>query len=136
LIETLIILPKLLKEGTFAFLLLFMKKENDWKDRLGVVFSTKPDFEYKQDSDVQNETLPPEKQDLRVQLSTKHRKGKTVTLVTGYTGKEEDLRILEKELKTRCATGGSSKDMEIILQGDCRGKIIAYLKSRNYRVKG
>ena len=113
-----------------------MRKENDWKDRLGVVFSTKPDYQYSQDLNPQDETLPPERQDLRVQLSTKHRKGKTVTLITGFMGKEEDLRFLEKELKTKCATGGSSKDMEIIIQGDFRKKIVDYLRSRKYKVRG
>jgi len=113
-----------------------MSKDNDWKDRLGIVYSTNQEFSYNQAGSGGEETLPPEKQNLRVQLSTKHRKGKTVTLLTGFVGKTEDLQLLEKELKSKCATGGSSKDGEIIIQGDFREKISNYLKSKNYKVKG
>ncbi len=113
-----------------------MSKDKDWKDRLGVVYSTKEDFSYEKEMQAEEETLPPEKQNLRIQLSTKHRKGKTVTLITGFVGKEEDLKSLEKDLKTKCATGGSAKDGEIIIQGDFREKIINHLKSKNYRAKG
>lgn len=113
-----------------------MSKENDWKDRLGVVFSTNKEFQYNQKKDDTDETLPPQKQNLRIQLSTKQRKGKTVTLITGFIGRIEDLQKLEKELKSKCATGGSSKEGEIIIQGDFREKIINYLRSKDYRVKG
>ena len=113
-----------------------MNKTNDWKDRLGVVYSTNQEFRYEVGKESGEETLPPEKQDLRIQLSTRHRKGKTVTLVTGFIGHADDLRQLEKELKSKCATGGSSKDGEIIIQGDFREKIKSYLHSKNYRFKG
>ena len=111
-------------------------KNNDWKERLGIVYSTNENYEYDTEASQADQTLPPEKQNLRIQLSTKHRKGKTVTLVSGFVGKNEDLLVLEKELKTKCATGGSSKDGEIIIQGDFREKISSYLKSKNYKVKG
>jgi translation initiation factor 1 len=113
-----------------------MNKGKDRKDRLGVVYSTNQDFRYEQEQNFTDETLPPEKQNLRIQLSTKHRKGKTVTLVTGFIGKQEDLQLLEKDLKSKCATGGTSKDGEIIIQGDFREKISNYLKLKNYKVKG
>jgi len=113
-----------------------MNKNNDWKERLGMVYSTNKDFQFEKNSDSEGETLPPEKQNLRVQLSTKQRKGKTVTLITGFIGKTDDLQSLEKELKTKCATGGSSKAGEIIIQGDFREKIVTYLKLKNYKVKG
>ncbi|MCB8999982.1 MAG: translation initiation factor [Bacteroidales bacterium] len=113
-----------------------MSKSNDWKDRLGIVYSTNQEFSYEKGSGEEEETLPPEKQSLKIQLSTKHRKGKSVTLITGFVGKEEDLKSLEKEIKTKCATGGSVKDGEIIIQGDLREKISGFLKSKNYKVKG
>jgi len=113
-----------------------MSKTNDWKDRLGIVYSTKQDFNYEGGEKMSDETLPPEKQNLRIQLSTKHRKGKTVTLITGFIGMENDLKSLEKEIKTKCATGGSCKDGEIIIQGDFREKITVFLKSKSYKVKG
>jgi translation initiation factor 1 len=113
-----------------------MNKNNDWKERLGVVYSTNQDFRYDDETENSDATLAPEKQNLRIQLSTKHRKGKTVTLITGFIGKTQDLQLLEKELKSKCATGGSSKDGEIIIQGDFREKVLNYLKSKNYKVKG
>ena len=74
----------------------------DWKDRLGVVYSTNPDYPYQGDDGERAGTLPPEQQDLRVLSDRKNRKGKVVTLVTGFTGTETDLRELGKYLKSRC----------------------------------
>jgi translation initiation factor 1 len=113
-----------------------MKKDNDWKERLGIVYSTNNEYGFQYDENEQPVTLPPEKQVLKLQLSTKHRNGKTVTLVTGFIGKSDDLHILEKELKTKCATGGSIKDGEIIIQGDFRDRIREYLILKKYKVKG
>ena len=113
-----------------------MSDKNNWKERLGMVYSTNPDFKFENKSDQEEETLPPSKQILRIQLSTKHRKGKTVTLITGFIGKEKDLKSLEKELKAKCATGGSSKDNEIIIQGNFIEKAGQFLRSMGYKVKG
>jgi translation initiation factor 1 len=112
-----------------------MNKTNNWKDRLGVVYSTNQDYKFEESTSKQEDTLPPEKQNLRIQLSIKHRKGKTVTLITGFVGRTEDLQALEKELKSKCATGGTSKEGEIIIQGDFREKISTYLKSKNFKVR-
>jgi translation initiation factor 1 len=112
-----------------------MNKSNDWKDRLGVVYSTRQDYNYEENSSKQEDTLPPEKQNLRIQLSTKHRKGKTATLITGFVGRTEDLQALEKDLKSKCATGGTCKEGEIIIQGDFREKISIYLRSKNFKVR-
>lgn len=108
---------------------------NDWKDRLGTVYSTNPDFQYETSADENIETLAPGKQDLRVQLDKKQRNGKKATLITGFVGKEEDLKTLAKLLKTRCGVGGSAKDGEILIQGDFCNKVIDILKSENYKVK-
>jgi translation initiation factor 1 len=108
---------------------------NDWKDRLGMVYSTNPDFQYETNQDGEQETLPPNKQDLRVQLDKKQRAGKKATLITGFVGKEQDLKELAKFLKTKCGVGGSSKDGEILIQGDFCNKVIEILKSENYKVK-
>jgi translation initiation factor 1 len=108
---------------------------NDWKDRLGVVFSTNPDYEYENDKEEKQETLPANQQDLRVSLDRKKRKGKSVTLITGFTGTEEDLKTLGKTLKTKCGVGGTAKDGEILIQGDFRKKIIEILKDIGYKVK-
>lgn len=108
---------------------------NDWKDRLGVVFSTNPDHQYNYDESQEQETLPNNKQDLRVMLDKKQRGGKKVTLVTGFVGSTEDLKNLGKLLKTKCGVGGTAKDGEIIIQGDFRDKIVEILKKEDYKVK-
>ena len=108
---------------------------NDWKERLGTVYSTNPVFQYNKDIDDESETLDPGKQDLRVQLDKKQRNGKKATLITGFVGKDEDLKVLAKLLKTKCGVGGSAKDGEILIQGDFCNKVIEILKVENYRVK-
>lgn len=110
--------------------------ENDWKARLGVVFSTNPDFQYTTDDEEEVETLPPAKQNLRVWLDRNHRGGKTVTLIKGFVGSEEDLKDLAKELKNRCGVGGSAKDGEIIIQGAHRERVLEILQAKGYRAKG
>ena len=108
--------------------------DNDWKKRLGVVYSTDPDFDYDSGQE-EPETLPPGEQILYVSLDRKNRKGKIVTLVEGFKGTAEALKILGKELKSRCGTGGSVKEGEIIVQGDFRERVVALLQEKGYRVK-
>jgi len=108
---------------------------NDWKERLGVVFSTNPDFSYQNNKEDESDTLPPNRQDLRVTLDKKQRAGKSVTLITGFIGKENDLKELGKLLKTKCGVGGTVKDGEILIQGDFRAKILDILKKSGYKAK-
>lgn len=110
-----------------------MSKKN--KNIQGVVYSTNPDFEYKHEQEEYTETLPNEKQDLRVLLDKKQRAGKAVTLVTGFVGKQEDLEVLGKLLKTKCGVGGTVKEGEIMIQGDFRDKIMLLLHQSGYKAK-
>lgn len=108
-------------------------KSNDWKDRLNVVYSTNPDYIYettKEEEEVT--TLPPQQQKLRVSTDRHQRGGKTVTLIKGFIGTEDDLKELGKYLKGKCGVGGSVKEEEIIIQGDFKTKIVELLKAEGY----
>ena len=107
-------------------------KSNDWKDRLNVVYSTNPDFNYECIEEEEAETLPKNQQKLRVGIEKKGRGGKTVTLIKGFIGSEDDLKDLSKWLKTKCGVGGSAKEGEIIIQGDFKQRIIELLKAEGY----
>lgn len=106
-------------------------KKNDWKDRLNVVYSTNPDFQY-ETTDDEVQTLPKQQQKLRVAIERKGRGGKTATVVTGFVGSDDDLNALARFLKTKCGVGGTAKDAEIIIQGDLKQKVIELLKSDGY----
>lgn len=112
-----------------------MSKKNDWKKRDGVVYSTESSFDYSYQQSSESNTLPPQQQNLKVQLDKHGRAGKQVTLVTGFTGTADDLEKLTKLLKTKCGVGGSSKDGEILIQGDAREKIVAILVKEGYKAK-
>ena len=109
-----------------------MAKDNDWKSRLQVVYSTNPDYNYVTDDEPEAETLPKQQQKLRVQMEKNHRGGKTVTIVRGFIGTDDDLKDLAKFLKTRCGVGGSAKEGEIIIQGDFKSKVIELLIKEGY----
>ena len=105
---------------------------NDWKKRLDMVYSTNPDYHFNDESDNNIETVAEGKQLLRISLDKRNRKGKSVTLITGFSGSEEDLDSLVKLLKTKCGVGGSTKDGEIIIQGDHRNKVLDILQKEGY----
>lgn len=107
-------------------------KKNDWKERLNIVYSTNPNFQYSTDEMEENETIPKQQQKLRVSIEKNHRGGKTVTLVKNFTGTAEEMKELGKILKTKCGVGGSVKDGEIIVQGDFKEKVIDILKKEGY----
>ena len=98
----------------------------------GLVYSTDPGFALQANEQANVITLPAEYQKLNVALDKKHRAGKTVTLVTGFEGNEDDLHELAKQLKSFCGTGGSIKNNSIIIQGDNREKILQWLQKRGY----
>ena len=112
-----------------------MGNKNDKKERINVVYSTNPIYQYEYNQEEAQETLAPEKQNLRVTLDSKQRKGKTVTLVQGFVGTEEDLKELAKLLKNKCGVGGSVKDGEIIIQGEVKEKVLTILRDNKYRPK-
>lgn len=110
-------------------------KDNDWKQRLNIVYSTNPDMHYETDEEEEEETLPANRQKLRISLDKRNRKGKEVTLITGFVGTDSDLKDLARRLKTRCGVGGSARGGEILIQGDFRQKIAELLKSDGYNAR-
>jgi translation initiation factor 1 len=129
------------KNGTFEGLKprldsnLMSKKTNDWKKRDGIVFSTADSFDYQFGEEESQDTLSPNQQKLRVLLDKKSRAGKQVTLIEGFVGSEEDLKELGKLLKNKCGVGGSTKDGEILIQGDHRDKVLQVLTQAGYGAK-
>ena len=99
-------------------------KNNDWKERLGMVYSTNPDFQYETTQEPEVETLPKEKR--------RNRGGKVVTFATGFVGSDTDLKELGKWLKNKCGVGGSVKDGELIVQGDFKNRVVELLKEEGY----
>jgi translation initiation factor 1 len=109
--------------------------DNDWKKRLGMVYSTNPDFQFESGDQEEAQQLAPGQQRLYVSLDKKNRKGKKVTLVNGFQGSSEDLRSLAKELKIRCGAGGSVVDNNILIQGDFRDRVVTLLQDKGFKVK-
>lgn len=107
-------------------------KKNDWKDRLGMVYSTNPDFQFVTDDEPEAETLPKNQQRLRVRIEKNGRGGKTATIISGFIGSEADLKELGKWLKGRLGVGGSAKDGEVLIQGDFKQRVIDLLKADGY----
>ena len=112
------------------------KKKNEAKS--GVVYSTNPNWEKTdegQEDEQITETLPPDKQNLRITLDKKLKGGKKATVIYNFVGSDDDLIELSKKLKTTCAVGGTAKDGEIILQGDCMDKVKSELSKLGYPFK-
>ena len=107
---------------------------NDWKERLGVVFSTNPDFNYNTAEESEPTTLDPQKQNLKVWLD-RLKGGRVATVVRGFVGSSDDLAALGKELKKSCGVGGTAKDGEIIIQGDHRDRVVELLTKAGYKCK-
>ncbi len=105
------------------------------KEKINIVYSTNPNFNYQFDEEQEMETLPVNQQKLYVSIDRKQRGGKEVTLIEGFVGTEEDIKELGKKIKTKCGVGGSVKDSEILIQGNFKDKVFDLLTNDGYQVK-
>jgi len=103
--------------------------------RVGVVYSTNNDYDYDHDGDWEQDPIPISEQELSVHIEKKGRGGKTVVIIKGFVGSQEDLKELGKLIKKKVGVGGSAKDGEIFIQGDCRPKVLDILAKEGYATK-
>jgi translation initiation factor 1 len=97
----------------------------------GIVYSTAENFDFS-NQEESYEFLPSNEQLLKVVLDKKHRAGKVVSIIKGFSMKAEEIESVAKKLKAFCGSGGSVKDGEIIIQGDHRDKILQWLLKNNF----
>jgi translation initiation factor 1 len=105
------------------------------KEKINIVYSTNPDYQFQFEEEEEVDTLPNAQQKLYVSIDRKQRGGKEVTLVEGFVGSEDDLKDLGKILKSKCGVGGTVKDNEILIQGNFKDKIFDLLIKEGYGVK-
>ncbi|QYO63886.1 translation initiation factor [Leptolyngbya sp. 7M] len=110
-------------------------KNNHPTDRPRVVYSEFGSSESSEALERATPDLPPNQQNVRVQTTRAGRKGKTVTVITGFQTKPETLNTVLKQLKTQCGTGGTVKDDSIEIQGDHKQKILQILLQAGYKAK-
>ena len=110
-----------------------MKTTNDWRDKLNTIKDVLPQVE---ESAALPQVKPAKKRQtepLRVEMNK--RNGKPATLITEFEGTDDELKDLAKTLKIKCGAGGSSRDGEILVQGDFRAKIVEILLAMGFKVK-
>jgi translation initiation factor 1 len=105
----------------------------DWRDKLNEIKKEVPQVEETSTAAIIKPAKKRQVEPLRVELDK--RNGKPATLVTDFQGKDVELKELAKLLKVKCGAGGSSRDGEILVQGDFRVKIAETLLEMGFKVK-
>lgn len=105
----------------------------DWKEKLGLAFNIDPETVKNEPEEMPAKEEKKCTQRLDIMLDKRNRNGKKVTLVVNFNGSDEALKSLAKELKQHCGVGGSARGGEILIQGDFRDKIHAFLMSKGYK---
>ncbi len=105
----------------------------DWRDKLSGLKSELPQVAETPEETIIKPTKKRQSEPLRVELDK--RNGKPATLITDFKGKDDELKELAKLLKVKCGAGGSSRDGEILVQGDFRVKIAGILLDMGFKVK-
>jgi translation initiation factor 1 len=80
------------------------------------------------------EEIAREQQEIRI-TTAKRRYGKVVTIVEGINASDIDIDDLARQLKTKCASGGTVKDGNIELQGDHKRKVEQVLQELGFPIK-
>lgn len=110
-------------------------KNKDWRDSLSSLYAGDPEFEKLKEAKTEPEVKLAGKQNLRIELDKKGRNGKQATLITGFEGDEDQLKEFARKLKTTCGVGGSTRDGEILIQGDVREKVSKILSEQGHKIK-
>jgi len=103
----------------------------DWRDKLNTLKQNLP--EGAELSVVKEPTKKRQIEPLRIEMEK--RNGNPATIISQFEGTDEELKELAKTLKVKCSSGGSSRDGEILIQGDFREKIAGLLTELGYKVK-
>ena len=102
--------------------------------KCNVVYSTDPNFENNYNDMDDPDTIETFNQNVRIWLDRRGG-GKILTVIKGFNGPATDLELLGKELKKRCAVGGTVKDKMIQIQGNQRDKILRILTEKGIKAK-
>jgi len=84
--------------------------------------------------DAAGRVVAPRDQTAVVRTERRNR-GKTVTTVAGLDPVASDLEAIVKDLRGRCASGGSVTDGVIVVQGDHRDVVTKMLRDLGYAVR-
>lgn len=112
---------------------------NNLEDALRQFMASNPDLPEGDDQIAAEEPTPRRTQDCKLQviIERKGRGGKTATIVTGFTGMDDDeIAVLARRLKTSLGTGGSSRGGEILIQGERRREVVELLRKEGFKVNG
>lgn len=110
----------------------------DWKQKLYQLKNSMPQAEeileeiktQSQDEKDKKQSAP-----IRVVTDKKGRNGKTATIIEGFTIPQSEVEKLAKQLKQKFGVGGSTRDGEILIQGDHKIAITEFLRNCNFKVK-